>query len=109
MNDQKLAGGAAVPRPVRITVLGGGSWGATIASITAANTPTLLWAREPDVAAEISKLHRNSRYLGDLPLPESLQATADLQLAAEQADVLVVGLPSHAIRPVLTQIVGEIR
>jgi glycerol-3-phosphate dehydrogenase (NAD(P)+) len=94
---------------VRITVLGGGSWGTTIASITAVNTPTLLWAREPDVAAEISNQHRNSRYLADLPLPESLQATSDLQLAAEQADVLVVGLPSHAMRSVLTQLADEVR
>ena len=30
-------------RPVRVTVLGGGSWGTTVASLAAANTQTLLW------------------------------------------------------------------
>src|SRR4051794_2310274 len=88
-------------RDVRVTVLGSGSWGTTVAGLASRNTPTLLWSRRPETAEEITTGHTNSRYLGERKLPAKLRATADLQEAAEHADVLVVGLPSHGIRAVL--------
>jgi glycerol-3-phosphate dehydrogenase (NAD(P)+) len=94
---------------VQVTVLGAGSWGTTVASLAARNTPTVLWAREPAVADEINTERTNARYLGDHRLPRNLRATADLGEAAAAADVLVVGLPSHAIRPVLAELVDEVR
>ena len=96
-------------RPVRVTVLGGGSWGTTVAALAAANTQTLLWARDPDVADEINGDHRNGRYLADRVLPASLRATSDLAEAAAFADVLVVGVPSQSIRAVLTQAAPNLR
>ena len=96
-------------RPVQVVVLGAGSWGTTVASLAARNTPTLLWARDSDTAEEVSRDHRNSRYLGDRPLPKDLRATADLVEAARAADVLVVGVPSHAVRATLTEISHEVR
>jgi len=33
---------------MRVTVLGGGSWGSTVASLTTARHPTVLWARDPE-------------------------------------------------------------
>jgi glycerol-3-phosphate dehydrogenase (NAD(P)+) len=96
-------------RPVHVTVLGGGSWGTTVASLAAANTPTLLWARDPDVAAEVAHAHTNERYLESRRLPTSLRATADIAEAASEADVLVVGVPSHAVRATLQQIAPHVR
>ncbi len=96
-------------RPVRVVVLGAGSWGTTVAGLAAHNTPTLLWARNSDTADEINDEHRNSRYLGDRPLPDSMRSTADLVEAAQEADVLVVGVPSHAVRSTLAQIANEVR
>jgi glycerol-3-phosphate dehydrogenase (NAD(P)+) len=88
-------------RDVRVSVLGSGSWGTTVAGLASRNTPTLLWSRRPETAEEITTQHTNSRYLGERTLPAKLRATSDLQEAAEHADVLVVGLPSHGIRAVL--------
>jgi len=96
-------------RAVRVVVLGSGSWGTTIASLSARNTPTTLWARNDDIAREIDTEHRNRRYLGERPLPQGLRATSDLEEAAREADVLVVGVPSHAVRKTLEQVVDEIR
>jgi glycerol-3-phosphate dehydrogenase (NAD(P)+) len=96
-------------RPVRVVVLGAGSWGTTVASLAARNTPTLLWAREPGTADEINTENRNSRYLGDHPLPTNLRATADIVEAANEADVLVVGVPSHAVRATLSEISDQVR
>ncbi|MFE3290865.1 NAD(P)H-dependent glycerol-3-phosphate dehydrogenase [Rhodococcus sp. NPDC059234] len=96
-------------RPVRVVVLGAGSWGTTVASLAARNTPTLLWARETDAADEINTEHRNTRYLGDHLLPPDLRATTDIVEAANAADVLVVGVPSHAVRETLSEISDEVR
>jgi glycerol-3-phosphate dehydrogenase (NAD(P)+) len=96
-------------RAVQITVLGAGSWGTGVAALAARNTPTLLWARDPAVAEEINEQRTNSRYLDGHTLPAELRATADLEEAASQADVLVVGLPSHSIRSVLTEASPHVR
>lgn len=96
-------------RDVQVAVLGSGSWGTTVATLAAANTPTRIWARDPDVAAEITERHTNSRYLGDRTLPAALSATADVEELAGWADVLVVGVPSHSIRGVLAATHGRVR
>jgi glycerol-3-phosphate dehydrogenase (NAD(P)+) len=96
-------------RQMRVGVLGGGSWGTTIASLAAGNTETMLWARDPDVAAEIETDHVNTRYLGERRLPAALRASADLAEVASFADVLVVGVPSHAMRGVLGEAAAHVR
>ncbi len=96
-------------RPIQVAVLGGGSWGTTVASLAARNTPTLLWARNAETAAEINEQHTNSRYLEDRELPGALRATSDLREAAEYADVLVVGVPSHGIRDALAEAAPHVR
>ena len=96
-------------RPVQVTVLGGGSWGTTVASLASENTPTLIWARQADTAREICEAHTNSRYLGERRLHEDLRATHDLAEAVGEADVLVVGVPSHGIRDLLTEARAHLR
>jgi glycerol-3-phosphate dehydrogenase (NAD(P)+) len=94
---------------VQVTVLGSGSWGTTVASLAAANTPTLLWARDGDLATEINEQHNNSRYLDGRELTPALRATSDLEEAVSSADVLVVGVPSHGIRGVLEDAAPHLR
>ncbi len=96
-------------REPQVTVLGGGSWGTAVGSIAARNTPTLLWARDEATVGEITERHTNSRYLDDLTLHPDLAATSDLERAVGQADVLVLGVPSHACRAMLTQVREHLR
>jgi glycerol-3-phosphate dehydrogenase (NAD(P)+) len=84
-------------------VIGAGSWGTTVASLAAAQAPTLLWARRAEVADEVNARHTNTRYLGDAPLNGALRATADLEEAAA-ADVLIIGIPSHGFRATLAEL-----
>ena len=51
-------------RAPQVVVLGGGSWGTTVASICARRGPTLQWVRSADTAEDINKNHRKSEYLG---------------------------------------------
>jgi glycerol-3-phosphate dehydrogenase (NAD(P)+) len=87
---------------MRVTVLGGGSWGTTVASLVARRNETVLWARDPQVADEVRLQHTNRRYLPGMRLNPKLVATSDLGEAVLGTDVLVVGVPSHGFRQVLT-------
>ena len=88
---------------MNVTVLGAGSWGTTVASLTTALNPTILWARNPEVAAEVNGQRSNSTYLPAVTLPRRLRATADLEEAVRDADVLIVGVPSKGFRATLEE------
>ena len=90
-------------------MVGGGSWGTTVAALAAENGPTTLWARSEDLAREVCEQHTNSKYLGDRELPKDLRATADLREALEEADVVAFGVPSHGLRDVVAQSAEHIR
>jgi glycerol-3-phosphate dehydrogenase (NAD(P)+) len=96
-------------RKARVAVVGAGSWGTTVASITARNVPTILWSRRPEVAEEIERDHLNSRYLGDEQLDPKLRATDSLEEAVARADVLVMAVPSHGFREVLERAAPHVR
>jgi glycerol-3-phosphate dehydrogenase (NAD(P)+) len=87
---------------MRVTVLGAGSWGTTVAALLCRRDhEVLLWARNPDVAAEVNDQRSNAEYLPDTRLPARLTATADLEEAARHAELLVVGVPTSAFRETL--------
>jgi glycerol-3-phosphate dehydrogenase (NAD(P)+) len=96
-------------RQTRVAVIGGGSWGTTVASLAARNAPTVLWTRRPEVAEEIERDHVNSVYLPGEELDPKLEATSDLKAAAESADVLVMAVPSHGFRHVLEEAAQYVR
>ncbi len=83
---------------MNVTVLGAGSWGTTVATLTTALNPTVLWARNPDVAAEVNADHTNAAYFPSVTLPRRLRATADLEEAVRNAEVLIVAVPSSGFR-----------
>ena len=94
---------------LNVAVLGGGSWGTTVASLVAANAPVKLWARSADAVEEINRHHTNQRYLPDARLHASLTATTDIAAALSNADVVVVGIPSQSFRQVLEQARSHVR
>ena len=88
---------------LKIGLLGGGSWGTTVASLTARNCPTTLWARDVETVDDINLHHRNDKYLKGFSLNESLKATHSLQKAVQDADVIVMGVPSQHFRSILKE------
>ena len=88
---------------MQVTVLGAGSWGTTVATLLAERHSTVLWARNPDTAEEIERDHTNASYLPGFALPQQLTATADLEKAVARAELLVVGVPTTAMRATLQQ------
>ena len=94
---------------ISVAVIGGGSWGTTVAHLAAANVPTVVWARDEVVATEIDTEHRNSRYLPGFDLHPELRATSDLAEAVGNADVIVMGVPSQGFRSTLERVSDHIR
>jgi glycerol-3-phosphate dehydrogenase (NAD(P)+) len=88
---------------MRAAVVGGGAWGTALANHLARGAHnTILWAREPDVAAEINKEHRNTRFLAGIPLDIRLRATSDLEeLVNDAPDILLLVTPSQVLRTVI--------
>ena len=93
----------------RVAVIGAGSWGTAVAALAATNAPTVLWARREELAKQIVTEHVNGDYLADLPLPDRLESTSDVQEATREADVVVMGVPSHGFRDVLAEMKKSVR
>ena len=96
-------------RGMRVTVLGAGSWGTTVATIATRRNDTTLWARRPETATEINEQHTNSAYLAGYALPRALRSTSDLEDAVSGCDVLIVGIPSQGFREVLAEAAPYVR
>jgi glycerol-3-phosphate dehydrogenase (NAD(P)+) len=94
---------------LKVGLLGGGSWGTTVASLAAKNSPTIIWARNPETVKEINERHTNEKYLPDAKLTTSLIASNSIKETVEEADVIVLGIPSQSMRKVLEEAKPYIR
>jgi glycerol-3-phosphate dehydrogenase (NAD(P)+) len=94
---------------LRVGLLGGGSWGTTVAALVARNAPTTIWARDAATVDEINNSHSNEKYLPGAKLPDRLRATTDLAGAVRDVDVLIMGIPSQGFRSVLEQVKPHLR
>lgn len=89
---------------VRSCVVGAGSWGTALAAqLAREGVPTAIWDRHPERCDAIDRDHRNPRYLRDVDLPHALRGASDLAQAVSSAELLVTGVPSHALRDVMVQ------
>jgi glycerol-3-phosphate dehydrogenase (NAD(P)+) len=88
----------------RVTVIGAGAWGTTLAQVLSdAGNDVLLWARNQDVVTEINSKHTNEKYLSGIQLPKSIKAISDIKSALEFSDVYVLAIPTQQLRPALEE------
>ncbi|MBV1690722.1 NAD(P)-dependent glycerol-3-phosphate dehydrogenase [Novosphingobium sp. G106] len=63
----------------RIGVIGGGAWGTALAQALASDgSEVVLWAREPELVAEINTSRTNSLFLPSAKLTDTVRATGDI-------------------------------
>jgi glycerol-3-phosphate dehydrogenase (NAD(P)+) len=95
---------------MRCAVIGGGAWGTALADHLARNQHDVtLWARETDVAGEINRDQRNTRFLAGAVLDHRLRATTDIHEAARAAaDLLLLVTPSQVLREIVRQMRGDL-
>ena len=86
-----------------VAILGAGSWGTALAVLLAERRPWL-WEHRAERAAALMQSRRNARYLPETVLPDSIRVTSDLAAVVAASDVLVLAVPSHAMRDVARQV-----
>jgi glycerol-3-phosphate dehydrogenase (NAD(P)+) len=90
---------------LRISVIGGGSWGTAIALIMAEKGYTVpLWVFEEDLPEMINAGRENRLFLPGVKLPRGITATRSLEEAARHADLILFVVPSHVARKVLVEL-----
>jgi glycerol-3-phosphate dehydrogenase (NAD(P)+) len=98
-----------VTDPIRVAVLGAGSWGTAFAKVLAdAGCSVTMWARRAEVAEAISRRRENPDYLPGIRLPGSLRATTDAAQALAGTRMVVLAVPSQQLRANLTGWTGWI-
>ena len=86
-----------------LAVFGAGSYGTALAMAAASKGErVMLYARSPEKAALMQEQRQNLFYLKDIPFPDSLCVTADVKEAVQAAQTLLLVVPSHGFRAMLT-------
>lgn len=87
----------------KYAVLGAGSWGTTIAKVIAdGGHGVTLWARKPQLAAEIDATRLNANYLPEIVLPEGIIVSSDVEAALKDSEQVYLAIPSQTLRENLT-------
>lgn len=130
--------GSPYEKKHKVTVVGSGNWGSTIAKIVAENTAAhpdvferevQMWVYEEEVAIPstsphydpsigedtkqkltsiINNYHENVKYLPGIALPPNVVANPDLIAAAKDSTILVFNLPHQFIANICKQLRGHI-
>ena len=91
-------GGVGTPT----AVLGAGSFGTCLAMLSARDHDVKIWSRREDLAESINRDRRNPRYLSNFELPDRIEATTDLRDALAGRELVIIAVPSHSLREVMT-------
>lgn len=91
---------------MNITVLGTGTWGTALAQLLCDNgNKVIMYGIEKSEVDDININHLNAKYFGpDILLPADLKATMDLKEAMANHEVVILAVPTFAIRSLLKQI-----
>lgn len=80
-------------------VIGAGSWGSALSMVLAENLPHVtLWIRRRELYLSIKEKKENTYYLPGVFLPDHVELTNDMEEAVHAKDVVVLAVPSHALR-----------
>jgi len=90
---------------MRITVLGAGGWGTTLAVILQTNGhDVILWEFKEDYSKILEETRYNPVYLPGVFIPNEIKITHSLVEACSDRQMIVIAIPSQFIRKVLKEI-----
>ncbi len=94
-------------RRASIGVIGGGSWGTTLANLLAEkrSNEATLWVYEEALAKDMTETRENKTYLPGIKLDAGLGITSSLKEAVESKEFIVLAVPSHVLRAVVSQLI----
>lgn len=89
---------------MRLAILGAGAWGTALGVALAADHEISLWARDADLCRKLAASRINDRYLPNVAIPASVRITPNMALAIEECELIVVAVPTSALRETLRQV-----
>nr|WP_252344672.1 NAD(P)H-dependent glycerol-3-phosphate dehydrogenase [Gemella sp. zg-1178] len=90
---------------MKVSVIGSGSWGTALSqAIIDNNHECLIYSRDKNTENEINIHNTNKRYLKNIKLPASLKASSNIKEVVEFGEVIVVAVPTKAMREICKQI-----
>ena len=85
----------------KICVIGSGGWGIALTILLHKNGHDLtIWSFDKKEAEELKTTRENKTKLPNILLPEDIKVTDDLKEAVNDKDILILAVPSKAIRSV---------
>ncbi len=94
---------------MKVGIVGAGSWG-TATGILLGNKgyEVKVWDRKIELINEINTSRENSRYLPGIKIPDNLTGVEDIKRAINNANVIVMAIPSHAVRGICKNLMDVI-
>lgn len=84
---------------MKVTVLGAGSWGTTLALLLASNAHDVaLWTYSDDQAYLIRERRENPAFLPGIRIPDSIRIETDIERAAHLTSMVVCAVPAQYVR-----------
>lgn len=92
-----------------VVVLGAGSWGMTLAiHLFKKGHKIRLWEFSQERVASLLSKRENIWFLPGITIPEDIFITSNIDEACQKAEVVIVAIPSHTVREVVTHLVGHL-
>ncbi len=92
-------------KKLKISVLGDGGWGTTLAILLSQKGFSVsLWGAFPEYVKLLKAKRINSRFLPGVKIPAQIEITSDLKAAISEKDLIVFAIPSQYIRGILKNI-----
>lgn len=90
---------------MKVSVLGAGGWGTTLAVLLHYNGHTVtLWEYKKAYARELARRRENKIYLPGINIPDEIKITSDLEDSTIHKNLIVLAVPSQFLRKVVEKI-----
>lgn len=92
-----------------ITFIGAGSFGTALSVMLAKKGYNVsVWDRKPEVVKDINEKRENIKYMHNVVIPANVTAFSDLKQAIGNSEIVVLSVPSHAVREICCKISDKI-
>lgn len=93
-----------------VSVIGAGSWGMAIAKVLDTNGHEVtVWSHREEEAERLREIRENDTKLPGVKLSESVQFTSDLEAAVKAGALLILAVPSTAVRSTAHQMASYVK
>jgi glycerol-3-phosphate dehydrogenase (NAD(P)+) len=95
--------------PIKIAVIGGGSWATALVKILSENNIKInWWLKNVDDAKYIKEFGKNPRYLSNIQInPRKVKTGTDLKKSVEGVQIIILAVPAAFIEDVLNGLTAE--